>query len=603
MSIKKYLKTMAALIKAAPVIIVFEIIFKLILLAVISPLLKFMLNTSMKLAGINYLTADNMKKFFSNPLTFLFGFVIIVGAIFILLIEISAIIGCFAIFNKKKRTGIAGMMKAGVLTAIKSFKSVKNFPVFFHTFCILVFTQLAATSGLFSYVGFPNLQTLAGIPTEKMFSMVYITGLIVFTIFFIGRMYSLPLFVLTDMKYSECVKKSKEITQKRRIKLSVKFILWNMGLALLCALLIFGVSFITVFVARGFSEAKSAVSFGIKCMENVFTMVIICSVLFSTPMLVLYIVSSFFTEKNNIRATEIKLPETKVKPLVIRTTFGILVAASLILNCSYLKNTSDIKVDMAFLKRTKITAHRGASADAPENTLHSFEKAIEIGADYIELDVQQTADGQLVVFHDKNLKRITGKDAVLNTLTYDELLTLDCGGWFSDEFSDTQIMLFSEVLELTEDKIKLNVEIKKCDNIKEVARNTALMIEEYDCVKKCYVTSFSYQALKTVKEVNPSIKTGIISNMMTYNSYTKLKYIDAISLNKIFATQNIVNMAHANGKKVFVWTVNDSYEIDKYITMGVDNIITDTPDKALECVYSKGAEGYVVSILSWLFNF
>ena len=136
MSIKKYLKTMAALIKAAPVIIVFEIIFKLILLAVISPLLKFMLNTSMKLAGINYLTADNMKKFFSNPLTFLFGFVIIVGAIFILLIEISAIIGCFAIFNKKKRTGIAGMMKAGVLTAIKSFKSVKNFPVFFHTFSL-----------------------------------------------------------------------------------------------------------------------------------------------------------------------------------------------------------------------------------------------------------------------------------------------------------------------------------------------------------------------------------------------------------------------------------------------------------------------------------
>lgn len=601
--IKRYFRTMGTLIKATPVIIVFEIMFKLILFAIVSPLLKFMLNTSMKLAGVNYLTSDNLKKFFSDPITFLFAFIIITGASFILLIEISAIINCFAVFSRKKRIGVAGMMKAGVLTAAKSFRSIKNFPIFIHTFFILIFTQLAATSGLFSYVGLPNLQTLAGIPTETMFSMVYLVGLAVFTFFFITRMYSLPLFVLTDMKYSECLKISKQTTSKRRLKLSVKFILWNILLALLCAVLIFSISFITLYVAKGFSQAKSAASFGIKCMENIMTTVIICSVIFSVPMLVLYIAASFFTEKNDIRRKEITIPETRVKPVVVRIASAVIIVASLILNYSYLSNTSDIRVDMRLFRRTQITAHRGASADAPENTLHSFEKAIELGADYIELDVQQTADGQLVVFHDKNLKRTTGMDALLSEKTYEEISSLDCGGWFSEDFKDTPIMLFSDALDYTKDKIKLNVEIKKCDNITEVARNIAATIEEYDCVKDCYVTSFSYQALKAVKEVNPSIKTGIISNVMTYNSYTKLKHIDAISLNKLFATQNIVNMAHANGKKIFVWTVNDSYEIDKYLTMGVDNIITDSPDTALECVYSKGAEGYVVSILSWLFNF
>ena len=159
------------------------------------------------------------------------------------------------------------------------------------------------------------------------------------------------------------------------------------------------------------------------------------------------------------------------------------------------------------------------------------------------------------------------------------------------------------VLEMIKDKkIKLNVEIKKCSNVTEVAKQTVAEIEEYELVKSCYITSFSYNALKAAKKANPAIKTGIISNMLTYNSYTKLKYADAISLNKLFTTQNIVNMAHANGKKVFVWTVDDSYEFDKYISMGVDNIITDTPDEALSKVSKRGADGYVISVLSWIFN-
>ena len=353
--IKRYFKTMGTLIKATPVIIVFEIMFKLILFAIVSPLLKFMLNTSMKLAGVNYLTSDNLKKFFSDPITFLFAFIIITGASFILLIEISAIINCFAVFSRKKWIGVAGMMKAGVLTAAKSFRSIKNFPIFIHTFFILIFTQLAATSGLFSYVGLPNLQTLAGIPTETMFSMVYLVGLAVFTFFFITRMYSLPLFVLTDMKYSECLKISKQTTSKRKLKLSVKFILWNILLALLCAVLIFSISFITLYVAKGFSQAKSAASFGIKCMENIMTTVIICSVIFSVPMLVLYIAASFFTEKNDIHRKEITIPETRVRPVVVRIASAVIIVASLILNYSYLSNTSDIRVDMRLFRRTQIT--------------------------------------------------------------------------------------------------------------------------------------------------------------------------------------------------------------------------------------------------------
>ena len=603
-SIKRYFKTLRTLIKSTPVILLFELNYKLILLAVIAPVLKFLLSTSLEIADIKYLTSHNIWKFLSHPAIWLFIGIIIIGAIFIILVEFSAIVTCLAVYYKKQRIGVAGMLKAGLHTAVKVFKSPRNITAFAHCFLILLFTQFAATSGIFSYVGLPNLQTLAGVPTEKLFTYVYATGLIVFTLFFSSRIYSLPLFTLTDRKYYQCIKKSKELTKKRRVKISVSFVLWNILLTLVCAAVIFVVGFITILAVKGFSQTLSAITFGFKCAKNILSAIIICSVLFSSPMLVVFISACFFTEKKTVSEIEINLPERTVKPLKTRAFFAVLLAASIAVNYSFLKNASQdkFKVNINFLNRTKITAHRGASNYAPENTVHAFYKAMEIGADYIELDVQQTADGKLVVFHDKNLKRTTGKDALLSQFTYEELQQLDCGSWFSDAYKDSKIMLFSDILEITKGKIKLNVEIKKCDNVTEVAKQTVAMIEEYDCVKSCYITSFSYSALKAVKKANPAIKTGIITNMLTYDSYTKLKYIDAISINKLFTTQNIVNMAHANGKKVFVWTVDDSYEFDKYISMGVDNIITDHADDALEKVSKRGADGYVISILSWIFN-
>ena len=164
-------------------------------------------------------------------------------------------------------------------------------------------------------------------------------------------------------------------------------------------------------------------------------------------------------------------------------------------------------------------------------------------------------------------------------------------------------MLLAEALDLMADNIKLNIEIKNFGDVGRIAVETARLTEEYGCSDSCYITSFSYSALRAVKKEYPQIKTGIITNIMSYNSYSKLKYIDAISLNKSFVSQNVVNIAHANGKRVFIWTVNDVYEMKKYITMGVDNIITDCPDKALKEVYSEGTEGYILSVLSWIFNY
>lgn len=280
--------------------------------------------------------------------------------------------------------------------------------------------------------------------------------------------------------------------------------------------------------------------------------------------------------------------------------------AGLLLNTTYIKALyeGNINLNMGILTRTQITAHRGYSSVAPENTLYAFKEAVEIGADYIELDVQLTADEQLVVFHDKTIERTTNGKGKLSEYTYDELQKFSAGKWFGkdDTFADAKIVLLSEVLENFGNDILFNIEIKNSGNIKKTAEKTVEVIEEYGIERSCYITSFSYDALKTVKKINPKIKTGLIANVASSTSFSQLKYIDAVSLNYIFINQSIVNMAHQNGKRVFVWTVDNRSDIQHMIAMGVDNIITNRPDRVSEIVTSKSIGDTFLTILEKIFG-
>ena len=241
---------------------------------------------------------------------------------------------------------------------------------------------------------------------------------------------------------------------------------------------------------------------------------------------------------------------------------------------------------------------------APENTIPAFEAAIESGADYIELDVQLTKDGELVVVHDDDIKRTTDGEGPLSLMTYEETQKYSAGSWFSDDgtFNDVKIPKLSEVLELVGHDILLNIEIKSHGNVAATAEKVAELVEEYDIADSCYVTSFSYQALKKIKEVNPDIKTALIANIAPSTVYSQMKYIDAISMNYLFVNQSVVNYAHHSGKKVFVWTVDRSGEMKKMMALGVDNIITNRPDKAKEVVDSDSVGDTVLTGLEYVFG-
>lgn len=253
----------------------------------------------------------------------------------------------------------------------------------------------------------------------------------------------------------------------------------------------------------------------------------------------------------------------------------------------FLLSTGGINPDIEHLHTMEITAHRGASALYPENTMAAFAGAMDLGADWIELDVQQSADGQLVVSHDANLKRTTGVNAYVWDLTYGEIAELDAGSSFGEGFAGERIPLLSDVLAFAkENGLHLNIELKPTGHEKDLERRVVDAILTAELEDACVVTSQVYSVLETVKAYNGSIPTVYVMRF-AYGNIDRLDAADAFSVQEKSVTRALVSRVHNAGKGLYVWTVNTKRSINRMIELSVDNIITDNVDLAKQCVYES----------------
>jgi glycerophosphoryl diester phosphodiesterase len=210
--------------------------------------------------------------------------------------------------------------------------------------------------------------------------------------------------------------------------------------------------------------------------------------------------------------------------------------------------------------------HRGAKAYETENTLESFRKAIELGANAIELDVRISSDAKLIVIHDDNLKKVFGKDVQIKGATLEELKQL----------TDKRIVTFDEALRFIDRKVeKILVELKETG----YERDVLDIIRKEKLEDRVIVVSFHEEALAHVRELDKKIETGLI--------YTKVKkpIEAALKLNAQylvplyrFVHRRDIAKAHKSNLKVIVWTVNTIIEVQNFIAKDVDGIATDKPD-------------------------
>ncbi|MEA3250744.1 MAG: glycerophosphodiester phosphodiesterase family protein [Pseudomonadota bacterium] len=250
-----------------------------------------------------------------------------------------------------------------------------------------------------------------------------------------------------------------------------------------------------------------------------------------------------------------------------------------------------------------ITAHRGSSTVAPENTLAAFEQAIDDGADYIEFDVRLSADGQVVVAHDDSLQRLVGLDERLSEMTLEAIRAVDVGSWFGDGFVGQGIPTLAEVLQLSRGRIKLYIELKPLgDNAERLADAVLAQLprQRYD---QFVLASLSPAAIRAVERREPTLRTTLFAQFVVRGGLN-LGGIDALGLRYNRISEDLADAIHRRGYALHAWTVNGRAQMSRLIDLGVDNIITDRPALLAEVLAERhelsDGELLLLKLRNWL---
>jgi glycerophosphoryl diester phosphodiesterase len=262
-----------------------------------------------------------------------------------------------------------------------------------------------------------------------------------------------------------------------------------------------------------------------------------------------------------------------------------------------------VQKDIASIdKPIYVTAHRGSSIRAPENTISAVKAAIEDQADYAEIDVQETKDGVVVVLHDSNLKRVGGVDKNVWEMNYSELQHIDVGSWFSPEFAGERVPTLEEVIDIAKGRIKLNIELKPHGHEKNLVGSTVKLVEDKNVEDQVVITSNDYTALKEVRKLNPNLTIGMI--IAAYiGDYSQLD-IDFYSVYPEWViTKRFIWDAQDDNREVHIWTFSPEADVSRYVDLGVDNIIHDDPVKVRELLVEKQNRSKIEKIITKFFTF
>lgn len=247
-----------------------------------------------------------------------------------------------------------------------------------------------------------------------------------------------------------------------------------------------------------------------------------------------------------------------------------------------------------------ITGHRGAAGLAPENTLVSVRKALKLGVDRVEVDVQQTKDGVIICLHDRTLDRTTDMHGRVRDADWSLLQTAKANVGFEKQFPEAGIPMLEDVIKEVNGRCELVIEIKDGNSYYPgIEDKVAALIAKYDAWKWAPVHTFNDEVLFHLHEKHPKVrlqklfvvKLPWLPVMLDFGlHWGKLEdypFVEAFSMHRSFISQDVVSNAHRMGKQVHVWTVNDPDEAAELVRMGVDGIISDRPDLLLTFKMNK----------------
>lgn len=558
-------------------VLLFELLYRGIMLPVYLQFADRVMQTALKAAGYRYLTADNIGDFLARPWTVLTGsFVLLVG-ILLTALETAGLITAFQGAAYSYKLSPLHILWGGI-QKIDEEITKKN----------LLLAGLLILQSLL-YNGVYAAALLYVIKPETVFLKKWVLFLLVaIVVITIPWIFIFHICMIEQKVWKEAVPRSRELLYKHRGKTVCHLLFCHLAVLLMVSAL-YGISVLILCAYQirhtEMSCLKAAVYVGMFRLRLIWLLIgwILAAVVHYAALTAMF----YEYAKRRYHAPEWKIVYPAKKTAARRRLTALLAvtAASAVFMLADLSQHGFVISEYRLLDM-QITAHRGSTRNAPENTMAAVRQAAKEMADCVEIDVQMTKDGVIVLGNDASLKRVAGVNRAIPNMTLEEIRQLDAGSLFSPEFAGEPIPTLAEVLEFCRGKMHVNIEIRPARRNSAVAERVVELIQEEKMELECTVMSSSMAYLKRVKELEPKLSTGYIVTA-AYGNVEPGEQADAVSIRYPFADEELVAHIHSQGKRVYAWTVNIPSEVRRLKRAGVDGVITDRPVMVREVVYQN----------------
>ena len=541
------------------------VLLQLFMATVGSYLLRFIFKLILMSAGQDNFTTHNVIYILSEPLSLLLIFVFVLMLSLLTLLEFSVL--TLMIYSSYKNVRI--LCKENLKKSLAKWKNFNPKQLFFF---VIYFILMIPMSNLGLSSAFSEKFFIPAFITEELMKMksgviVYIVFLVVCGYINIRLIFTIPLTVINARPFSANMKKSIEMTKKGKIKLLFMWFRLEAVLVIAGSILLW----INTLIFELLDSSGREIIYN-NIFYTITRIILFFFIIVSKLILISSIVKIISDSGEKLFFDTVPRADNEIKKRKKLAATTSVIMIIIFGHMGYQMFSTEIN------KNVLIIAHRGYSEMGVENSLEALEGAKKAGADYVELDIQLTKDNKFVVMHDFNLKRLAGVNKKVKDLTFDEIekLTIKQG-----EF-ESHIPSFEEFVNRAKKlNIKLLVELKP--NGGEPDNYAGLFINEMKRlgVEKTYKTmSGNLDIMEEIEAGDPEIETGHIIALQFGNfSDEKVDFfvLEDFSFNDILSED-----AKKKGKDIFVWTIDDSETIVKYIHKDVAGIITDYPDMVQE---------------------
>ncbi len=558
-----------------------DILYKIIAFILLTPFVGLFFGILVNLSGRTVLADQDIVLFLLEPLGC--ATLILTGSLLItiLALEQAALMQIIAAKMCGKQISLRSALKSTATQAA----TVVNVTIRLIAFCILIAIPFLLIAGLV----YKSLLTEFDInfylqekPPVFIFSVaiggILAVALTIILVWFIsGWMLALPLAIFEEIAPKNVLRESQRRTQGKRLTLIKWLIIWLL-LNSLCS----AIASSLVGMLGNIIVIRSSGSLWLLVVFAGFILLLLSAAnllisLFSTTtfaVMLVHLYERYGGGKLQQLDWQSKQKRAAVEHFfrLSRKSFATLAMVGLIAAAFVgYRMLNEVKTE----DPTEVTAHRGASASAPENTLAAIEQAIEQGTDWVEIDVQESLDGQVVVVHDSDLKKIGGSKLKIWESTAEQLRSVDIGSWFDPKFSDQRVPLLSEVLAICKDRVKLNIELKYYGHDQQLEQRVVDLVKAADMESDIVVMSLKQSGIDKIRQIEPDWTVGLLT-AVAIGDLTRSN-VDFLAVNTGLATRSFVRSAHNSDEQVYVWTVNDRVTMSTMIGRGIDNLITDKP--------------------------